>query len=127
MNKISRYVLKEFLSFLWYILLAFSIIFILVDLVENADKFIDGKMQFHLIALYYFFYLPYILILTIPVAMLLATMFSLGRLVGDNEITALKASGVSLYRILTPLYILSLVIGVIVLVFSEFVVPKANM
>ncbi len=127
MNKLSRYILKEFISFLWYILLAFAIIFILVDLVENADNFIDDKVHMHLIALYYLFYLPYIAVLTIPVAMLLATMFSLGRLVGDNEITAMKASGISLYRILAPIYLFAIIVGAFVMVFSEYVVPKTNM
>ena len=38
MRKLSIYILKEFLSFLWYIIVAFTVIFILVDLVENVDK-----------------------------------------------------------------------------------------
>ncbi|PIU54707.1 MAG: LPS export ABC transporter permease LptG, partial [Deltaproteobacteria bacterium CG07_land_8_20_14_0_80_38_7] len=78
-----------------YSILAFIAIYILVDTVENIDKFIDSKLELKYIALYYAFYLPYIVVLTLPVAMLLATMFSLGRLVGDNEITAMKASGIS--------------------------------
>ena len=58
--------------------------------------------------------------------MLLTTMFSLGRFVGDNEITAMKASGISLYRILMPLYLFSLLVGIFVMFFSEFVVPQTN-
>ncbi len=127
MRKISVYILKEFVSFLWYIVLAFAIIFILVDLVENVDRFIDRDIGYGLIFLYYAFYLPYIVILTLPVSMLLATMFSLGRLVGDNEITAMKASGISLYRILLPLYVFSLIVGLILMVFAESVVPRANL
>jgi len=59
--------------------------------------------------------------------MLLATMFSLGRLSGDNEITAMKASGISLYRILMPIYIFSLCMGFVVMTFTEYVVPRANL
>ncbi len=126
MRKISRYILKEYISFLWYIVLAFLIIFVLVDLVENVDKFIDRNVRYNLIMLYYLFYLPYIIVLTLPVSMLLATMFGLGRLVGDNEITAMKASGISLYRILTPLWMFSLFMGFMVMLFAEVVVPKTN-
>ncbi len=127
MRIISRYVLKEFNTYLWYIVIAFVIIFVLVDSVEHIDEFIDDKVSAGLIVLYYAFYLPYIVVLTLPVSMLLATMFSLGRLGGDNELTALKSSGVSLYRILMPLYIFSLFMGALVLVFTEVVVPRTNL
>lgn len=126
MNKISFYILREFISFLWYIILAFAIIFVLVDLVENVDSFIDHDVHIRLITLYYVFYLPYIIVLTLPVSMLLATMFSLGRLVGDNEITAMKSSGLSLYRILMPLFIFSFLMGFVIMAFSEGVVPRTN-
>jgi len=126
MRIISTYVLKEFISFLWYIILAFIVVFVLVDLVENIDRFIDRDVHYNLIFLYYLFYLPYIVVLTLPVSMLLATMFSLGRLVGDNEITAMKASGISLYRILSPLYVFSIFICLFVMGFSEVVVPRTN-
>jgi lipopolysaccharide export system permease protein len=80
-----------------------------------------------IIALNYLFYLPWVITLVMPVAMLLATMFSLGRLVGDNEITAIKASGISLYRVLFPLYVFALFVGLLVMVFAEIVVPGANL
>jgi lipopolysaccharide export system permease protein len=118
--------LKEFFSFLVYCILAFLAIFILIDVVENLDSLINNKVGFNLILLYYLFSLPYIIILTIPVAMLLTTMFSLGRLVGDNEITAVKASGISLYSVLFPLYMFSFFIGLVVMGFTEYVVPHTN-
>jgi lipopolysaccharide export system permease protein len=124
---LSRYILKEFISFLGYALLAFIAVFILVDLVDKMDKFIDARVGVKLIALNYLFYLPWVITLVMPVAMLLATMFSLGRLVGDNEITAVKASGISLYRILFPIYGLSLLVGLLVMAFAEVVVPGANL
>ena len=126
MKIISAYILKEFFSFLIYCILAFLALFILIDIVENMDTLIDRKVGINLIILYYTFYLPYIVVLTLPVAMLLTTMFSLGRFVGDNEITAMKASGISLYRILMPLYLFSLLVGFFIMVFSEFVVPQTN-
>jgi lipopolysaccharide export system permease protein len=97
-----------------------------VDLVEHLDDLIDDKVRFSIIILYYTFSLPYIFVLTLPVAMLLTTMFSMGRLVSDNEITAIKASGISLYRILLPLYVFSLFVCVIILLVTEFVVPHTN-
>lgn len=127
MRKLSVYILKEFLFFLGYSILAFLVIFILVDVVDHIDQFIDRNFGLPVIFLYYVVYLPYIIVLTLPVAMLLATMFSLGRLVGDNEITAIKASGISLYRILLPLYVFSLLMGFVVMGLTEIIVPRANL
>jgi lipopolysaccharide export system permease protein len=126
MRILSKYMLREFVTFLVFSLLAFVAIFVLVDAVEVLDKFIDDKIGVHLIVLYYLFYLPYILVLTLPVAMLLTTMFSLGRLVGDNEITAIKASGVNVFRIMFPIYIFSLFIVLLVMGLSQYVVPNTN-
>lgn len=91
------------------------------------DMFIDSGISLKYIILYYILYLPYIIILTLPVSMLLATMFSMGRLVSDNEITAIKASGISLYRILFPLYGFVLLICLVTMIFSEEIVPRTNL
>ena len=123
---LKKYILREFGVFLFYSILAFIAIFVLVDAVEVLGDFIEDRVSLHLIVLYYLFYIPYIIVLTLPVAMLLTTMFSLGRLVGDNEITAMKASGISLYRILSPLYVFTIITGFVVMGFSEYVVPIAN-
>ncbi len=127
MRILSKYILKEFMSYLGYSLLAFAAIFILVDLVDQMDRFIDAGAGVGVIALSYLFYLPYVLTLVLPIAMLLATMFSLGRLVSDNEITAMKASGISLYRILFPLYGFAFFVGLLMMLFAEEVVPRANL
>lgn len=126
MRILTRYLLKEFLSFLGYSLLAFAVIFILIDSVEMMDRFIDSDTGVRLIFFYYLFYLPYIMVLTLPLSMMLATMFSLGRLVGDNEITAMKAAGVSLYRTFFPLYVFALFMSVVGMVLADAVVPWAN-
>jgi lipopolysaccharide export system permease protein len=126
MRVLSKYLLREFFSFLIYCVLAFVVIFILVDTVEHLDKLIDEQVPVRIIVLYYVFYIPYITVLTLPIAMLLTTMFSLGRLVSDNEITAIKASGQHLYRFLMPLYVFALLVSLLIMAFGEFVVPVSN-
>ncbi|WP_041245059.1 LptF/LptG family permease [Gloeobacter kilaueensis] len=70
--------------------------------------------------------LPQIITYTFPMSMLLATLIAFGRLSGDEEITVLQASGVSIYRIVAPTLVLSVVVSVITFVFNEVVVPTAN-
>lgn len=126
MKILDRYLISQFLKVLFFSLLALSVIFILVNLIEQIDYFIDRKAKFPDVAGYYLYSLPEVLALVIPVAMLLSTLFSIGILSKNHEITALKSSGNSLYRILTPLYILALVISILVILFKGYVVPYAN-
>jgi lipopolysaccharide export system permease protein len=99
---------------------------VIVDLVEHMDTFIDKHASVFLVIKYYVFWSPYMIGLTIPVAVLLASIFSVGQLAQHNELTAMKTVGVSLYRMLLPLLILSILISFITMVFGEMVVPVAN-
>lgn len=126
MKILDRYLISQFLKVLLFSLVALSIIFILVNLIEQIDYFIDRNAKFTDVTEYYLYSLPEVLALVIPVAMLLSTLFSIGVLSKNHEITALKSSGSSLYRILTPLYILALIISILVVLFKGYVVPYAT-
>jgi lipopolysaccharide export system permease protein len=126
MTILDRYLLKKFVYNLVFGIFAFVIIFLVVDLIENVDKFIDLKVKFGMIFIYYVYYIPYIISLTLPVAMLLACLFALGSMSQHNEIIAQKSAGISLYRIALPLMILGLLISVLSGLFNELVVPATN-
>jgi lipopolysaccharide export system permease protein len=102
------------------------IIFLVVDLIENVDKFIDRGAALNQVLLYYLYYVPYIISLTLPVSMLLACLFALGSMSQHNEIVAQKSAGVSLYRMFLPLYIAAFIISILAGLFNERVVPEAN-
>jgi lipopolysaccharide export system permease protein len=123
---LDQYVSKKFILNLIFSLTAFASIFITVDLLEALSEFIDRKAPAIVVASYYFYYLPYIIILSMPVAMLLASMFSIGQLSKHNELTAMLAAGRSLYRILLPLFAIGLLISAAMLLFAEKVMPIAN-
>lgn len=123
---LDRYVSKKFLLNLLFSLAAFASIFITVDLLEALSEFIDRKVPALVVMSYYFYYLPYIIILSMPVAMLLASMFSVGQLGKYNELTAMLAAGRSLLRILLPLFVIGLLLSGVMLLFAEKVMPIAN-
>lgn len=108
-------------------LVAFVVIYILIDLIENLDTFIDNKAPLITVVKYYLLYIPYMASLTLPIAVLLSSLFTVGQLVRHNELVTLKASGVSLYRVLLPLFRLGLFISVLALLFGELVVPVTNL
>jgi lipopolysaccharide export system permease protein len=126
MTVLDKYLVKKFIINLAFSISAFVIIFLVVDLIENIDKFIDRDAAAYQVLVYYGYFIPYIINLTLPVSMLLATLFSLGSMSQHNEIVAQKSSGISLYRIFRPLFILSFFISIGAGFFSEFVVPWTN-
>jgi lipopolysaccharide export system permease protein len=126
MRLLDLYISRKFLFNLIFALTAFASIFITVDLVEALSDYIDKQVPGMVIASYYFYFLPYILVLTMPVAMLLASMFSVGQLSKHNEITAMKAAGQSLYRILSPILAIAFLASGAMILFAEKVVPVAN-
>ena len=75
---------------------------------------------------YYAYYLPYIIVLSLPVAMLLASLFSVGQMARYNEIVAQLSAGISLLRILLPIFVLGLIISGFTLYVGERIVPYAN-
>lgn len=126
MTLLDRYIFSAFARSFFFSMFAACVIFVTIDLVEHLDKFVDAKVSWLLVAKYYALYLPYIVYLTIPVGVLLATLFSIGGFVYRNELTAMQASGVSLWRVLTLMLIAVLPLSGAVWFLGETVVPKYN-
>jgi lipopolysaccharide export system permease protein len=123
MRILDRYLIRQFGLALLFSLISFWVVFFVVDLVEHVDNFIDKQAPVSVVIKYYFYYTPYMLALTLPVAMLLACLFSLGQLARHNELTAMKSAGISLYRIVLPILILSFLISLFVVGFGGIIVP----
>lgn len=126
MKKIDLYVLRQFIQTALFALMAFMVIFVVVDLMENLDDFLDKSANTGIIVTYYIWFLPEIVKLMIPVAMLLSALFTTGRLSTFNELTALKSSGFSLYRFMVPLLVVALLVSAASIYFNGWVVPYAN-
>lgn len=126
MRILSRYLIQRFLAILFYTTIAFIAIFIVVDLIERLDKFLSHDATFTSLFLYYTYYIPYIILLTLPVNMLLSTLFSIGMMAQHNEIIACHSAGISLYRIILPILTLGLLISIISGAAAEVLVPKTN-
>lgn len=122
----DRYILGGFWQNLLLGLIAFTVIFVTVDVSEEIDNYIDHDATIATVLLYYVYLLPWILTLVMPVAVLLSTVFSLGKLSRQNELTALIASGRSYLRVAAPIMVSAFVISVVLMAFGELVVPQAK-
>lgn len=126
MRLLDRYLLSEFLQALLFSLLAFVLIFVLVDVFEKLDFLIDHRVTILLAALFYLYQIPYIVVLVMPVAMLLASMATTSSLARHNEMVSMKSAGLHLYRILRPLFLLGLAVSLLTLVVGETLIPATN-
>jgi len=126
MRILDSYIGGKFFAAVAFSLLAFLAIFVVVDLIEHLDTFIDKNASVLLLIKYYLYFTPYIIILTLPVAMLLASLFSISSMSRHHELTAMKSAGISLYRILLPVFRLGLLVSLLSLALGEFVVPYTN-
>jgi lipopolysaccharide export system permease protein len=123
---VDRYITREFLASVAIALGLVVLVVNLVDLWERMDTYLDRKATVMEVVRFHTANLPFTLSISIPVALLLGSIFALGRLARRNELVALRTSGVSLQRVLLPVLGISLAGSFASLVFNESVVPRAN-
>ena len=126
MKLFDRYIIRQFLLTALFGIIAFTIIFIVIDLMEKLDDFLDRKADAMIIVQYYIAFTPEMVKLMTPVAILLSSLFTTGKLSNNNELTAMKSSGVSMYRFMAPMLIVALIISVASVYFNGWIVPYAN-
>jgi len=126
MKILDLYLLRRYLWSLLFSILTLLLLSIVVDLIETIDLFIDFGARYGQILAYYLYRTPYWVILTLPIATLLATMFSLTSFARRNEITAMKTAGVSLPRLLLPIFVFALLFSGLAFLLTDYVVPPAT-
>jgi len=123
MKILTRFLLVYFLRIVSLCSAAFIGIYMLIDFFEKIDDLIEHGAT----AGDYFVYIsnsiPFIFVQILPLAILASMVLTLGGLSRSNEITAMRACGVSLWKIVQPLMILTLALSFLLLLLNEFVIP----
>ena len=126
MRLLDRYLLRELLVPLAYCLGGFLIFYVAFDLIFEINRFQEGHLLFFDVAEYYIVTLPEILAdQVIPVSLLLACLYALTNHTRHNELTAMRAAGVSLWRLSLPYLSVGIVCGLAVFALNELWVPRA--
>ncbi len=125
MKLIDKYLLRILLVPLGYCLLAFTMIYVIFDLFDHLGDFIENKTPLLEIGFYYAILVPTMLIHVVPVSLLLAVLFSLSSLTKNNELTAMRASGVSLVRLMLPFVATGLAASLVLVLVNERLNPSA--
>jgi len=123
MKIIDRYMSKSFTaSFIWC-LFVFVTMAVIIDIFSFIDDIVKYKIPFQSLFAFYFYYTPSIFIQITPMAALLSTIYMLSNLNKNNEIIAMKSSGIGLWRILTPLLVIGFLISTMTFIINDKVIP----
>ena len=124
---LHRYVIREFLKIFALSLSSLILIYVIVLFFQKMNVFTKYKAPFYLIFVYLFYKIPDVTFeWVLPYAVLLAALLTLGSFSRHSEITAMKAGGVSLYRITLPLLLIALLISFFSFLGNEYLVPYTN-
>ncbi|MDB5103586.1 MAG: permease YjgP/YjgQ family protein, partial [Fibrobacteres bacterium] len=120
----TRHVLMGFLGLLLLTVASIVVIFVVIDFVGNSKVWLtrSPKDVIH----YYLDFLPHIIYLILPIAVLLASVFSIGNMSRHLELVALRAAGISVVRILMPILTFGVLMSGFMFWFEDAVLPDAN-
>ena len=126
MTILSRYILKQFLRMVFLCQAGAITLFLIAEFIERIDDFIEENAAFTDAALYFLYKIPHLVFLSVPLTVLMASMFTLVLFSRENEVLAMRAGGLSLYRIIAPILVASLGISFLTFMANEYVIPFAN-
>ncbi|MCL2669388.1 MAG: LPS export ABC transporter permease LptG [Syntrophaceae bacterium] len=126
MKTIDRYVSQEFLRTLLLITVSILCLFLIIDFFEKIRMFLSNHATPQQMATYFFYRSPMMLAQILPAAVLLTTLLTFGILSRHSEIIAMKANGISLYRISRPALVIASVVCLFIFLLSEWVTPYTN-
>ena len=122
----TLYILKEILPIFFIGLMTFTIILLMDKILRLIELVVNRGGSLSNILMLFLYISPSFLIMTIPIAVLLAILLTFGRLSSDSEITAFKASGMSLYQLFMPVSIFSLVTFLLTSILVFYGLPWGN-
>ncbi len=126
MPVLPRYIIREHVGPFFFAFFVITLFFLLNILFRELGRLLSRGLEFTLIVEYFALHMGWILALTIPMAVLPAVLMAFGRLSSDNEIVAIKASGVSLYRITAPVLVAAAGLCAFCIWFGNSILPDMN-
>ena len=126
MKILRDYLINEFSGPLLLALAVLTFVMILGNLVKIAELVINKGVDIFSVTKLFIFMTPYLLTYTLPISALVASLLSLGRLSSDNEIVAIRASGISTFKLLLPILTIGLILSLLLVIFNDRIIPYAH-
>ena len=125
MHLLNLYIIRNFISKFIFLIIGFMSLFLIVDIIDHINKFIDSDIPRFEIINYYLYSLPWFISIALPMTTLLACIFTIGQLQKNHELTAIKASGISLRILSFVLIALGVLISILSFIFDNTLVSKS--
>jgi len=123
---LERYILRNYIGPFLFSMSIITFVFIMDFILRYIDLFLGKGVQFHIVLQTFVLSLGHMFALIIPMAVLPATLMTFGNFAGENEITAMRASGVSMYRMIMPGAVAAAVLTVLLILYNNYVLPESN-
>ncbi len=123
---IFRYILGEFLIVLFACIVSFLALFLIISLVDNLEDFLKHNASVIDIVRYYILIQPENLVHILPISLIMATMYFIGNLCRNNELTAFRASGISITQSCLPITFVAIILSIFSYVNAEFLIPSGR-
>lgn len=125
-NIIDRYIMRKYLTIFGFVFVSMVSVYAIVNFFERIDSVYEHNKPVSLLFSFIWYKIPESVQYIFPVTVLTATLLSFGLLTKFNEITAMKACGISLYRIMIPALVLSGLVSVFSFYIQENILPVSN-
>lgn len=126
MRILRDYIIKEFFHSFILSVIVFTFVLLVGNIIQLADLVINKGVEILSVLRLFLYLVPWLLSFTLPVAALTATILTFGRLSGDGELTAMKASGVSLYRVSFPVIMIGIIFSFLAFFLNDQVSSNAS-
>jgi lipopolysaccharide export system permease protein len=126
MKILERYILRENFKPFISSLAVVTFVMVLDRLLDLLKVIIEKQLDVFTVIQIFGLSLPFMLALTIPMAVLLATIMSFGRLSTDNELVAFKSCGINIFNLMKPTVIAALLLSIFMLYFNDHILPDSN-
>jgi lipopolysaccharide export system permease protein len=123
---LKRYILREHIAPFFISLLVVTFILLIDRVIDLLNTIIEKKLDFSTILQVFGLSLPFMLALSIPMAVLVATILAFGRMTVDRETVAMKASGINIYRMIGPLMVVAVLLTGGMMYFNHYTLPETN-
>ncbi len=126
MRTLTRYILSRHAGPFIFAVIGTTVLLLLDQVSKRFERLIGKDLEWSVIAEVFVYSIPFILAQTLPMAVLIAVLYVFGRMEGDFEITAVKASGIPLSRVMAPLLVCAVILAGGMTWFNNTVLPQSN-
>lgn len=123
---LDRYIVRRLFAPLVLVIVSSSLLYVVIDLTDHVDEMAENNVPLGVIASYYFNLVPQLVLDVLPLALMIAVLVLLTILERQQELTAFKAGGISLYRVVVPILLVASLTAGATWILGESVVPESN-